>query len=280
MLSKKWRAYVDLTRPLNVGITLLSIPAASVLAGAAVSQWIQVLLATLTGGLVAAAANSINDYFDVEIDKINKPRRPIPRGDATKREAWLLWLSLSAVALILNTLLPAAALVIVGLSILLLYWYSAFFKRTVMMGNLVVGLMTGMAFIYGAIVVGRLDRAYTPALFAFLINVVREIVKDIEDIEGDRQEQAATLPVKHGVRPALWLSSALLVILVTTTIAAYVLKLYSVVYLVLVAVVDIILVAVIVLQWRDQSVATMSRLSNALKFCMLLGLLAIYFGSW
>lgn len=280
MSSRKWRAYVDLTRPLNVGITLLSIPAASVLAGATASQWLQVLLAALTGGLVAAGANSINDYFDVEIDKINKPCRPIPRGDATRREAWVLWLLLSSVAFVLNAFLPVAALVIVVLSIILLYWYSAFFKRTVMMGNLVVGLMTGMAFIYGAIVVGRLDRAYMPALFAFLINVVREIVKDIEDIEGDRQEQAATLPVKYGVRPAVWLSSALLVILVLTTIAAYGLKLYSTVYLVLVSVVDVILVAVIVLQWRDQSVATMSRLSNALKICMLLGLLAIYFGSW
>jgi len=279
MPFRKWRAYVDLMRPLNVGITLISIPAASVLAGATASQWLQVLIAALTGGLVAAAANSINDYFDVEIDKINKPGRPIPRGDATQREAWILWLSLSAVALVLNTLLPTAALVIVVLSIILLYWYSAFFKRTVMMGNLVVGLMTGMAFIYGAIVVARLDRAYMPALFAFLINVVREIIKDVEDIEGDRKERAVTLPVKYGVRPALWLSSALLAILISTTIAAYVLNIYGVWYLVLVAVVDVILVAVIVLQWRDQSVATMSRLSNALKLCMLLGLLAIYFGS-
>jgi geranylgeranylglycerol-phosphate geranylgeranyltransferase len=279
MLSRKLRAYIDLTRPPNVAITLLSIPAASILAGATTRQWLEVGIAALTGGFVAAAANSINDYFDVEIDKINKPTRPIPRGDATKQEARLEWLVLSIVAVVLNFFLNIYALGIVLFAVVILYWYSALFKRTIIIGNLVVALMTGMAFIYGAVVVGNLKRAIMPAIFAFLINIAREVIKDIEDMEGDRKGKAITLPVRYGTAPALWLASVAIALLIATTIAAYELKAYTILYLYPVLFVDILLLAVMILMWRDQTPSTMNRLSNGLKVCMVVGLLAIFLGS-
>jgi geranylgeranylglycerol-phosphate geranylgeranyltransferase len=279
MLSRKLRAHIDLARPVNVAITLLSIPAASILAGATIRQWLEVGIAALTGGFVAAAANSINDYFDVEIDSINKPTRPIPRGDATKQEARLEWLVLSIVAVVLNFFLNIYALGIVLFAVVILYWYSALFKRTIIIGNLVVALMTGMAFIYGAVVVGNFKRAIMPAIFAFLINMAREVIKDIEDMEGDRKGKAITLPVRYGTAPALWLASVAIVLLIVTTIAAYELKVYTIVYLYPVLFVDILLLAVMILMWKDQTPSTMNRLSNGLKVCMVVGLLAIFLGS-
>lgn len=279
MLSKKLKAYIDLTRPINVAITLVSIPAASILAGARMSQWLPVLLAACTGGLVAAAANAINDYFDVEIDKTNKPSRPIPRGDATRKEAWTEWLVLSSIAVALNLFLNMVALGIVVFAVIILYWYSALFKRTIIIGNVIVALMTGMAFIYGAVVVGNLRRAVIPALFAFLINLVRELIKDIEDMEGDRKENANTLPVKYGPRPALWIASVSIVLLIATTIAAYQLNVYTVYFLYPVLIVDALLIAVLIWMWKDQTPLTMNRLSNGLKLCMIVGLVAIFLGS-
>jgi len=279
MLSRKLKAYVDLTRPVNVAITFLSIPAASVLAGAHVGQWMEIAIAGLTGGLVAAAANSINDYFDVEIDRINKPARPIPRGDATKKDAWFEWLFLSIVAVVLNFWLNEYALAIVLFAVGILYWYSASLKRMMIVGNLVVGLMTGMAFIYGAIVIGNMRRAAMPAIFAFLINVVREVIKDVEDIEGDRKGNALTLPVRYGIGPALWFASGAIALLIAATIAAYQLGLYTVLFLYPVLVVDLLLLAVMIGMWKDQKPLTMNRLSNVLKVCMVLGLLAIFLGS-
>ncbi len=279
MLSSKLKAYIDLTRPVNVAITVLSIPVASILAGAKVSQWLQIFVASLTGGFVAAAANSINDYFDVEIDKTNKPSRPIPRGDATKNEAWIEWLVLSIVAIVLNFFLGPYALGIVVFAVVVLYWYSALFKRTIIIGNVVVALMTGMAFIYGAVVVGNVERAIVPAMFAFLVNVAREVIKDIEDIEGDRKEHAITLPVKYGTKPALWLASISIVLLIATTIAAYLFKVYTVFYLYPVLFVDILLLIVMIWMWKDQTPSTMNRLSNGLKLCMIVGLVAIFLGT-
>ncbi len=279
MHFRKIKALIDLTRPVNVAITLVSIPAASMLAGAGWHQWFEVLLAALTGGLVAGAANAINDRFDVDIDRINKPSRPIPRGDATQKDALVEWLVLSLVAIALNIVLNAYAFGIVVFAVAVLYWYSAWFKRTILVGNLIVGLMTGMAFIYGAVVVGNVQRAMMPAVFAFLANVAREVLKDIEDIEGDQNEGAVTLPVRFGAQPARIVTTFTIVLLVAATVIAYKLGIYTVVYLYVVLGVDVLLAIVLVWMWIDLAPASIRRMSNLLKVCMVLGLIAIFFGS-
>jgi len=76
-------------------------------------------------------------------------------------------------------------------------------KENVFHRNVLIGSMTGMAFIYGGVVVGRIEHAVVPAIFAFLVNLARELLKDVEDMEGDRRENAVTLPVKYGVTTAL-----------------------------------------------------------------------------
>jgi geranylgeranylglycerol-phosphate geranylgeranyltransferase len=277
--NRKLRAWIELTRPVNILITMLSIPAACVLAGSQSGQWPLIAAAALTGALVAAGANAINDYFDVEIDKINKPDRPIPSGVLNRKEALAAWIVLSVAGISVNLALNSAALAIAVSAVIALYFYSAVLKRTVILGNLVVGLMTGMAFIYGGVVVGKFERAVMPALFAFLINVAREVVKDLEDIEGDRSGNAMTLPVRHGVKPALWFATIVIGTLMLTTIAAYALHLYNLIYLCLVLAIDCILVFAVVSMWHNSAPDNMKRLSTGLKACMVIGLIAIYFGS-
>ena len=279
MATKKLFAYLELSRPVNVAITACSIPVASILAGARWPEWVQVLLAAATGGLVAAGANAINDFFDVEIDRINRPDRPLPRGALGREDAKLFWLVTSLVAVGLNLFLNVRALGIVLFAVAVLYYYSAALKRTVLAGNLVVGLLTGMAFIYGAVAVGRFERSLMPATFAFLVNVGRELIKDVEDLEGDRKESAATLPVKYGVKPAQVLTTAILSSLIAVTILAYALHLYNQWYLYLVLAIDAALVYVIVSMWREWNPGNLHRLSLALKLSMVVGLVAIFVGS-
>jgi len=238
MNSKKIAAYFQLSRPVNVLITFVSIPVACWIAGGTACSWFFILSAGLTGVLVAAGANAINDAFDIDIDRINRPDRPLPRGALTQRDAHRMWLILSIAALGINLFLNLAALLIVILSIALLYFYSARLKRTVLAGNLVIGLMTGMAFIYGGVVVGQMERAVLPAIFAFLVNLARELLKDIEDMEGDRREHAVTLPIKYGVVPALLLATVSLIVLIGTTIAAAIFTLYHSAFLYIVLIAD------------------------------------------
>lgn len=279
MNSNKAYSFVRLGRPINVVITLLSIPVACWIAGGTSRQWFDIVAAALTGALVTAGANAINDFFDIEIDRINRPERPLPRGDLSREDARMMWFVTAIAAVVLNIVVNLAALAIVVAAVVLLYVYSARLKATILAGNIVVGLMTGMAFIYGGAVAGHAERAVVPALFAFLINLARELVKDVEDIEGDRAKQAATLPVKYGPASALAVATISLFLLIICTLFAAFFTLYQRVFFYIVLVADLLMVGTIYMIWRDSSPIQMRRASNTLKLTMGVGLLSIIAGS-
>jgi geranylgeranylglycerol-phosphate geranylgeranyltransferase len=236
-------------------------------------------LAALTGALVTAGANAINDSFDIEIDRINRPNRPLPLGVLTQRHAQQMWFIVSVTAICINVCTNPLALLIVVFAVVLLYYYSARLKRTIVAGNVVVGFMTGMTFIYGGAIVGHIERAFVPAVFAFLVNFAREVVKDVEDIEGDRKEHAVTLPVKYGIRPALILASLLLLTLISITFAVIQYSVYHSVFIYIVFIADILICVSGVMMWQGSSSIKMRRVSNNLKLSMVIGLMAIIAGS-
>lgn len=279
MNFKKLKSYVQLSRPLNVIITLMSIPVACWIAGGTRKEFLSIVLAAISGALVTAGANAINDFFDIEIDRINRPERPLPRGDLSQHDARLLWVITSVIAVGLNCFITLGALIIVIFAVVLLYFYSARLKGTILAGNLVVGLMTGMAFIYGGAVVSHIVRAVIPALFAFLVNLARELVKDIEDLEGDRAMHAKTLPVTYGVKPALMIATGSLIVLIGCTLVVAFFSVYKLVFLYIVLVADILMLETIVLMWRNTGPIRLKRVSSLLKLCMGIGLLSIIAGS-
>lgn len=277
-MSSKLQAYTQLIRPFNLLIVSLTILAAAILAGAEFAQWWRVLLAALAGALIAGGGYAINDFFDVEIDAINRPKRPLPSGAMTKPEAWWVWRLSSSAGIIISAFLGPAALGIALFWVLSLYFYSKRYKRTVLVGNVIVGIATGLVFVFGGIVVGHVERSLWPALFAFLVNVAREIVKDVEDREGDARGNARTLPVVYGVRPALVLATLALMALIGATLVAYQLGFYNQRYLAIVAVVDIVLLGIAIAIWTSTAPGHLHRLSMLLKVSMLGGLVAIYLG--
>jgi 4-hydroxybenzoate polyprenyltransferase len=116
-------------------------------------------------------------------------------------------------------------------------------------------------------------------VFALLINFAREIIKDIEDIEGDMKVGLNTFPIKAGIKKSVMLSSLTLAILILLTPLPYMLGLYNKHFILIVSVVDLGLIYVVISLFKDQTKINLNRLSNILKFEMILGLLAIYFGS-
>jgi geranylgeranylglycerol-phosphate geranylgeranyltransferase len=111
------------------------------------------------------------------------------------------------------------------------------------------------------------------------VTFAREVVKDVEDIEGDRREYAITLPVKYGIRPALALATASLLVLIVATLAAIKFAVYNFAFLYIVSIADLIMLISIVIMWQSSSPVQMKRVSNYLKLCMIVGLLAIIAGS-
>lgn len=279
MNFKNLSASVELLRPFNVVVMMLVIAAAVVLASEPSPDWSVVVLAAVAGGCIGGAANTINDYFDIEIDRINKPSRPLARRALSPEWAFLQWLILSLVGISLNLFLHSLALWIAGAAAVTLYVYSARLKKTMLWGNLAVALMTALAFVYGAVVAGNPEQGFAPALFAFLINFGREIVKDVEDMAGDMGDNARTFPVRFGVRKSLTLATFTLLLLVAATLLVYQSGAYDRTYLSLVAVVDGAVGFSIVSMWRSASPRNLGRVSLLLKMSMVVGLAALYFGT-
>jgi len=271
-------SYLQLIRPVNVAIGAVSIFLGAFITGT-VQPLMKVLLACASGGLITGGANAINDYFDVEIDRINKPHRPLASGRIRPRDAIRFAIVLFAVGLLLSLAINPAALAIATFATGMVALYSAKLKGTVLWGNVTVSAVSALAFLYGGVAVGRVGAAWIPAGFALLFHFGREIIKDVEDGEGDRRGHALTLPVKYGERAALSVATAVFVALIGATLLPYLVRIYDSLYLAVVLLgVDTVLLFVIVSMWRNPAPRNLGRLSNLLKADMVVGLVAIYLG--
>jgi len=269
--------YIELLRPSNFVITVMSVFVSCLLAGGDAGHTPAMILASLAAGLIGGGGMVINDIFDVGIDRINKPERPLPRGAVTLRSAAVFYALLTSVGLLLNLFLHSVAQVIAAGAVVLIFFYSYRLKSTPLFGNVTVGLLTGLAFIYGGAAVGNIDRAIIPAIFALLINIGRELIKDMEDVEGDALHHASTFPVKFGMRPALVVATLFLLAVVGSTIVPFADHQYGVLYFVIVFVgVDCVVAFVLLSMWKNSSPKNLNKLSVILKYDMLIGLIAIY----
>lgn len=268
----------QLTRPANLLIAFLSIFIGGFVTGT-IQPAAKLILACFSGMLIAGGANSINDFFDVEIDRINKPNRPLPAGRITRKQTYVFSLLLFALGTGLGAFIHFLGFIIAFGSSGLLYMYSWRLKRTVVLGNLTVAFITGLAFVYGGLAVGRVGLAAVVGVFAFFFNWGREIIKDVEDVEGDRALGVKTLPIVYGVRVALVWATAVLVFLMGLTLIPYFVHFFSITYLIVVAIgVDLFLLYVIISIWRNAEPNHLRRLSFLMKLDMLMGLLAVYLG--
>ena len=142
-----------LSRPLSTLTGALAVLLGGYVANT--GEWVKISLAALATILISAAANAWNDYQDIEIDKINQPKRPLPAGLISPRAAWIFaavaaFLSLSVAAFISTT-----AFIIATASVLLLFIYSVYLKSTVLLGNITVATISALSAIFGGIAAGN-----------------------------------------------------------------------------------------------------------------------------
>jgi len=217
---------IRLLRPFNFVMFFAGVALGGVLAvglDAFAGNLARMILAMVSAALIGGAANAINDVYDYEIDLVNRPERPLPSGAVSPETARRLWLGLTILGVVIGWLIsPIHGLLAVG-SAVLLWAYSARFKRTPGWGNLAVSVVLGLAIFYGGLVPasGNLIAVLIGALFAFLTTLAREGAKDIEDMEGDARFGARTLPLVWGVRPtARWVLAVILLTLFALPIPA------------------------------------------------------------
>jgi geranylgeranylglycerol-phosphate geranylgeranyltransferase len=267
-----------ISRPVNVLISMLSIFVAAFITGT-ISPLAKVLLACFSGGIIMAAANTMNDYFDLDIDRINRPKRPLVSGKLSPPFALRLAQLEFAVGIILGLFISFTAFLIALSISLLIIFYSYKFKRLPLVGNLVVSFSTSMAFIYGGVAVNRIRQTIVPAVFCFFYHFGREIIKDIQDMQGDAAGHARTFPLVYGEKAAVQLTTFTILFLILLLPLPYLIGWYNLTYL-LVIILGIypVLIFSIYSIWKDKSPSNLGKVSTLLKADMPIGLLAIYLG--
>jgi len=176
-------------------------------------DWRLFLLASSTA-IIAGAGYIINDYYDIKIDLINKPERVVIGKSITRRYALFFHSVLSIVGVALGFLLGWKVGVIHFLSVFLLWWYSNSLKRQPFIGNFVVAWLTSISIVLVNILYDLSNPLVVIyALFAFFMTLIREIVKDMEDLKGDNTFGCKTLPIIWGIRKTKWIIYVLLVLL-------------------------------------------------------------------
>lgn len=164
------------------------------------TDWRLFVLAVSTA-LIAAGGYVINDYYDVKIDFINNPGRVVVGKSIPRRHAILLHGALSIAGIALGVLLSWWIVAVNIFSVALLWLYSNLLKRLPFVGNLAVAVLTGLSLAILDIVYESPDLlVIIYATFAFFITLVREIIKDMEDLKGDTTYGCKTLPVIWGIR--------------------------------------------------------------------------------
>ncbi|TKJ41008.1 hypothetical protein CEE37_04915 [candidate division LCP-89 bacterium B3_LCP] len=274
------RGYLRISRPVNLVITAVSVFVAGVIA---TNYWMDfvdtLLLASLSAALIAAGGNVLNDYCDRDLDRRQKPHRPIPSGHVTVKGALLwAWICFTAGLIVALTLGKDMFIIAISATVLLLL-YNLYWKRVPLIGNLAVALTASLAFIYGGIAVRSISTALWVACLAFLFHLGREITKDIEDQQGDAECRVQTLVVRYGLSAGQIAATIAFCLLILYLPFPHLLGPFNAVYF-YITVFGIlpVLILAILWTWCWNSPRMMHKLNVILKTDMILGLIALLLG--
>ncbi|HCK10438.1 MAG TPA: hypothetical protein DHW45_11230 [Candidatus Latescibacteria bacterium] len=277
MGSSKLLPYIAIVRPLNVCLTAGGVLLGGWLAVANLSPLLW--LASLSAALIAAAGYVQNDLVDIEIDRINHPDRPLPRGTVSGRFARTFSAIAYTIGLIVSIPLPIAcrilALGIVGS----LFLYNIWLKHLPLVGNLIVAATGGAPFAFGGLTVELVAPSLLPASLAVIFHLSREILKDVQDRMGDERASIATLPVLAGETASKTIVTVLLLGLVVAIPLPAFWNWAGPAFLLLGLALSALLILTVCLVWQAQEDALLERPSRLLKAGMLLGIAAFLLDS-
>ena len=283
-------------------IILPSLPPAYYLLPYKLTQPLFFLLMTASV-FIAAAGYIINDYFDINIDQVNKPHKMVVEKIIRRRWAIFLHWSITTAGLIISLYVAyktSYLIVVVNvLCTILLWFYSTTFKKKLLSGNIIISLLTAWTVLvlffaanntyhfstsFSADILNAMNRIFKFAVlyggFAFIISLVREVVKDIEDIEGDAKYNCKTMPVAWGIPSSKVFAGVWLIVLTgaLSIIQFYAFQLgwrLTALYCLLLVVLP--LVWILRKLYAAQNTLQYHKVSSSIKLVMLSGILSMIF---
>jgi geranylgeranylglycerol-phosphate geranylgeranyltransferase len=267
---------LGLTRPVNALVAGLAALLGYIVATGTIVPLALVLVPIVFA--ITAGGNVFNDLCDLEIDRINRPDRPLPSGRVSPRAAGALATALFAAGLALTIPCGLPCVVIAVANSLLLVAYARALKRTVFWGNAAVSYLSASIYPFGGALAGipAMEQTLPLAGITFLAMLSRELLKDAEDVPGDSAAGARTVPIVHGVKKTAIIAYA-------CAIGAIAVSLLPVVpwwgryYVAMIGVADLVIFAgaALALRCRTPECVRKSRATGILKLGMYLALAVI-----
>ncbi|MDG7008694.1 MAG: geranylgeranylglycerol-phosphate geranylgeranyltransferase [Nitrososphaerota archaeon] len=278
------RPAVDLVRPVNCAMIGFAVVVGAFVSRPAVVSLTQLTLGFLTGFFICAYSMVVNDVYDLEVDKVNRPERPLPSGQVTVKGATALSyaalaLGLGCAALSFNVL----ALGIASAYAFLSWLYNSRAKKTGLAGNLIVASSLAIPFVYGGAVTGGAiagSLLVLMALTAFFSGVGREVVKAMADVEGDAKREVNSVARSRGLAFASWVGAAFFILAVLTSWVPLLTGLANEVYTLGVAVPDAVFLYLAVAIVLRHEPASAYRVKNIALAGMTVGLLVFIGGAF
>ncbi len=297
------RPYLAILRPNNILLTLFT-QGVFMIAASRTSYfniewsniiWPESILIILTCCLTAAGGYIINDLFDVETDHVNRPNKRILKRDISHKAAIVYYIILTALGQICGYYAGLGIGLFASAIAVLLYFYSSDLKAMGLPGNSLIAFMSGSVIYIASRGIHEINSAYFAeyAFLAFLLTMARELVKDAEDVEGDKEQGCETFPILHGTRKTNILSNVILALIVIFLItAAYLLsiepffnvkshiEIHSFIYpaFLLLALVPMILKSMWMIG-KANNKRDYKKISKWLKLTMLIGLISVLFSA-
>ena len=273
--------HIKLLRPLNVFTSGLAMVIGSGILGT-LNNTGTLLLVMAVVMCFAGAANALNDVVDYEIDKINRPMRPLPSGFVKKRTALFISILLFSMGTLACLELSEAAKVIgIVIAMPFMVLYSKYLKGMPLIGNMIVAFILGLSFLFCGAAFNNMSPMWIPMILAFGLTLVRELVKDIADMEGDQSAGLKTFPITAGIEKSIQLTIFLSACIGVGAFIPYLYGTYGIWYgILLILGVEIPLGVVVVSLLNNPGISSATHGARILKFSTLIGLIAIYAGTF
>lgn len=262
-----------LIRPLNSFMIGLAVIVGTVVSKGVVNP-IQALSGFFAGFSISSYSMVMNDYFDLEVDRINVPKRPLVKGEVDISEARILALSLLLIGLFFSAITGLTTFLLALAFSAISFLYNWKFKEYGIFGNFMVAASMAIPFIYGALITGKVTLLVSSlALTAFFAGTGREVIKDIVDVEGDKVRNVRTVPITHGEGIAGRLGAFFFILAITSSIIPIILREVGLVYNILIGVTDVIFIVLAALAILNPTKDRAYTIKKVALYGMLLGLI-------
>ena len=288
----KFKDSIEILRPINglmggltviIGIlnTKIGLPLLTLI--------FNIIFGVLTYFFISGSSMVINDYYDVEIDKINRPERPIPRGSISLKQAKILWIVTLLIGIILSIIhsllfeIGFLVPIIVVFMGFIGWFYAAWGKKSGFIGNIIVGISFSIGLIYGAVLNNSGIPLYIYYFFltSFFLLISREVIKGCEDVEGDKKEGVKTLAIRIGIKKSTTISMIFAVVAVVFYILPYFTVINQLLFLIsMIFGLAVVLFAIILMLKSNLVNKDFKKVSLFLKIGAFLGLITFLLASF